>query len=65
MQASSITTIPAASAFSAADSFSIPDCIQTTFAPIRIALSTTGGTSSARRNTFTMSIFSGTSYNRA
>src|SRR5438046_3220422 len=65
MHASSITTSPAARAFSAASSFSIPSCIQTALAPTRIALSTTGGTSSARRNTFTMSIFSGTSSSRA
>ena len=46
----------AARAFAAAPSCTTPSCIQTAFAPTAIAASTTGGTSSERRNTSTTSI---------
>ena len=59
MQASMMTCKPAARAFRAASSWRIPSCIQTTFAPILIASSTTGGTSSGLRKTCTTSTFSG------
>jgi hypothetical protein len=62
---SSTTTNPPARAFSAAPTFSIPNCIHKTFAPILIADSATAGTSSALRNTSTISTGSGTSSNRA
>src|ERR1017187_2666112 len=63
MHRSITTIIPATRAFSAASAGTTPSCIQIAGTPSRIASSTTSGTNSERRNTFTMSIFSGTSDN--
>src|SRR3990172_6348909 len=61
MHRSITTTIPAARAFAAAASFTIPVCIQITVAfPARIASSTIGSTWSEGRKMFTISYGSGT-----
>jgi hypothetical protein len=59
MQRSWTTVNPPASAIACASAFRIPSCIHSTLAPIAIADSAMGGTSSGRRNTSTTSTGTG------